>query len=287
MKTLSIVIITLLTSIAAQAKELKAYQIFDNKGKSVDIDKIMKSTEDKSHIFFGELHNNPISHWLQFELTKRLYALKKTRLVMGGEMFEADNQYIIDEYLNGKISKSSFQDEVRLWPNYNTDYKPLLEFAKEKGVPFIATNIPRRYASMAYKQNIDSLRGLTELAKSFIVPLNSFEFDSTVACYSKMITDFGDHGGVSIATAQAIKDATMAHFIAKHSNKRTVFVHYNGAYHSDKKEGIIHYLKNEVELNKILTITTVTQEDVSKLSEENTGLADFTICVPETMTTTH
>ena len=53
---------------------------------------------NKSHIFFGELHNNTISHWLQFELAKRLYALRKSRFIMGGEMFESDNQYIIDEY---------------------------------------------------------------------------------------------------------------------------------------------------------------------------------------------
>jgi uncharacterized iron-regulated protein len=287
MKKINLLLIALLCTLTINAKELKGYQIFDAKGKVVDIDKIMKASENKTHIFFGELHNNPISHWLQFELTKRMYALRKTRLVLGGEMFEADNQYIIDEYLAGKISKSSFQDEVRLWPNYNTDYQPLIEFSKEKGIPFIATNIPRRYASMVYKQNIDSLRGLTDLARSFIAPLNTFEFDSTVNCYSKMITDFGEHGGVSIATAQAIKDATMAYFISKHSNKRVVFLHFNGAYHSDKKEGIIHYLKKDVELEKILTITTVTQEDVSKISKENLGLADFTICVPETMTTTH
>ncbi|MEO9532958.1 MAG: ChaN family lipoprotein [Crocinitomicaceae bacterium] len=287
MKRISILTLLLVLLNTGQAKDLLAYQIFDAKGKSVDIDKLMKATEDKSHVFFGELHNNPISHWLQFELTKRLYAKHKKRLILGGEMFEADNQYILDEYLNGQISKSSFQDEVRLWPNYNTDYKPLIEFAKEKGLTFVASNIPRRYASMVYKQNLDSLESLSDLAKSFIVPLNRFEFDSTVNCYKTMIRDFGDHGGVSIATAQAIKDATMAHFIQKYSQKKGIFLHFNGAYHSDHKEGIIHYLKNYIELDKILTITTVSQEQVSELDKKNIGLADFTICVPETMTTTH
>ena len=32
--------------------------------------------------------------------------------------------------------------------NYKTDYKPIIEFAKENGINFIATNIPRRYAAM-------------------------------------------------------------------------------------------------------------------------------------------
>lgn len=283
------ILVTLLLMLAFQpfAKDLEAYAIFTAEGKKADITKIMKAADDKSHIFFGELHNSAIAHWLQFELTKRLYAVNKRRLVLGAEMFEADNQYIIDEYLKGQISAKSFQDEVRLWPNYNTDYKPLMEFAKEKGIPFIATNIPRRYASMVYKQNIDSLKGLSDMAKSFIAPLSTFRFDTSVACYGKMVTDFGDHGGMQIAQAQAMKDATMAHFIQKNSTKRTVFLHYNGAYHSDNKQGIIHYLKEFIDLDKILTLSTVTQEKVDKLDDANKGLADFIICVPETLTNTH
>ena len=208
-------------------------------------------------------------------------------MVLGAEMFEADNQFIIDEYLQGKITAKNFQKEVRLWPNYNTDYKPLMEFAKEHGLPFIATNIPRRYASLAYKQGVDSLMTLSDMAKSSIVPLETFEFDSTVACYAKMIYDFGDHGGVNIATAQALKDATMAHFILQNMNSRSVFMHYNGAYHSDNKQGIIYYLTKEVEVDKVMTITTVSQEKTDKLLDEYKGTADFIICVPETMTTTH
>jgi uncharacterized iron-regulated protein len=283
-----ILILTLVFSVqTANAKDLAAYVLYTSNGKKADIDDLMKATNDKRFIFFGEYHNNPISHWLQFEVTKRLYSVNKKRLVLGAEMFEADNQYIIDEYLSGKISSKNFQAEVRLWPNYDTDYKPLMEFAKEMGLPFIATNIPRRYASVAYKQGLDSLKALSENALKYIAPLETFEFDSSVACYSKMITDFGDHGGYSIAFAQAMKDATMAHFILQNIDNRSVFLHYNGAYHSDNKEGIVYYLKKEVEESKILTITTVSQESTDALSEESKGLADFIICVPESMTTTH
>ena len=285
-KFITLLLIVLCHSVS-NAKDLKAYQLFDGNGKETDFDKLMKSSQDKKFIFFGELHNNPISHWLQFELTKRLYALNKKNLVLGGEMFEADNQFIINEYLAGQISSKNFQNEVRLWPNYNTDYKPLMEFAKDRGIPFVATNIPRRYASMVYKQGMDSVARLSDHAKQYIVPLKEFKFDSTVTCYSKMIHDFGDHGGVAIATAQAIKDATMAYFILKNKTNRKVFLHFNGAYHSDNKEGIIHYLKNEINENKIMSITTVSQEKLDKLDQKNIGLADFIICVPETMTTTH
>ena len=200
-------------------------------------------------------------------------------------MFEADNQYILDEYLNGLISGKNFQSEMRLWPNYNTDYKPLVEFAKENKLKFVASNIPRRYANMVYKKGLKSLNELSDLAKSFIVPLNQFEFDSTIACYKDIYQM--QHGGEGMATAQAIKDATMAYFILKYTTPQTVFLHYQGAYHSDNYEGIIYYLKKQIDVEKILTLSTVTQENIDQLEEDNMGVADFIVCVREDMTSTH
>jgi len=261
------------------------YKIYTKKGKEVSFEKMMKATKDKSYIFMGEYHNNAVSHWLQVEVMEALYELYKKKLIMGGEMFEADNQYILDEYLKGQISAKNYQKEMRLWPNYNTDYKPLIEFAKSKELNFVASNIPRRYANMVYKKGLKSLNELSELAKSFIVPLNQFNFDSTVTCYKEIYEM--QHGGEGMATAQAIKDATMAYFILKYSKPNSVFLHFQGAYHSDNYQGIIHYLKQHVELNNILTISTVTQNNIDDLEDENKGLADFIICVRENMTNTH
>lgn len=204
---------------------------------------------------------------------------------MGAEMFEADNQYILDEYLKGQISAKNYQNEMRLWPNYNTDYKPLVEFAKENELKFIATNIPRRYANMVYKKGLSSLNDLSDLAKSFIVPLAQFEFDSTVTCYKDIYNM--PHGGEGMATAQAIKDATMSYFILKNSSPNTTFLHFQGAYHSDNYQGIVYYLKKQIEEEKILTVSTVTQENIDELLDDNKGLADFIICVKENVTSTH
>ena len=82
---------------------------------------------------------------------------------------------------------------------------------------------------MVYKKGIQSLEKLSDLAKSFIVPISTFKFDSTVTCYKDMITM--EHGGLKMAQAQGIKDATMAHFIYKNSNPTTHFLHFNGSYH--------------------------------------------------------
>ncbi len=267
--------------------DTKAFQIFTKNGNSIDFKKVVKEGATKKYIFFGEYHNNPISHWLQFELTKEMHAIHKKKLVLGAEMFEADNQFILNEYLQGLISSKNFQNEVRLWPNYNTDYKPLFEYAKEHQLKFIATNIPRRYANMVYKKGVKSLDSLSDLAKSYIAPLDKFQLDSTVACYKDLMASMDGHGGINMATAQAIKDATMSYFIQKNTTSKSVFLHYNGAYHSNNYQGIVYYLKKDVEENEIMTISTVEQKDISKLENSNKGLADFIICIPESMTKTH
>jgi hypothetical protein len=98
------------------------------------------------------------------------------------------------------------------------------------------------------------------------------------------------HASQNLPKAQALKDATMAWFIFKNLQIGETFLHFNGSYHSDNHESTVWYLN---EYNKrtatplnIITISTVEQENLSKLDEENQGKADFIICIPADMTKT-
>src|SRR5690606_7516989 len=121
--------------------------------------KLLKASEKSDLILFGEFHDNPISHWLQLELTQDVH--QKKPIVMGAEMFERENQEALNKYLNGEINQKGLDTLARLWNNYKTDYKPLVDFAKSKKIPFVATNIPRRYASMVYRGGFEVLDTLS------------------------------------------------------------------------------------------------------------------------------
>ena len=270
----------------SQSSDKPAYLIYDSDGKEVKYSKMLKDLKSAKVILFGEFHDNPISHWLEFELTVDLFNAKRKNLILGAEMFESDNQLILNEYFKNQISAKSFQKEVRLWPNYNTDYKPLIEFAKDQAIPFIATNIPRRYASMVFSKGLESLYSIDTSARKYIVPL-PIEIDTTLSQYQSLLHSMGKHGGVNFVYAQAIKDATMAYFITQNLTENSLFLHYNGAYHSDYKQGITHYLKKTITSSKIKTISTVTQEDITELQEDNKKKADYIIVVRNTMTKTH
>ena len=284
MKSTLSLLILLLTLSAVNGQKNGAYTIFDSKGKKVKYSKILKSLDASQIILFGEYHDNPITHWLQFEVTSSL--LKTNQLVLGSEVMEADNQDELNRYLAGEIDDKGLDTLARLWPNYKTDYKPLVDIAKDNKLKFVATNVPRRYARMVFKEGFESLDTLSAKEKLWIAPL-PFPFEPELSGYVGMLEMMGGHGGANLPKAQAIKDATMAHFILANYSAEQTFIHYNGAYHSNNYEGILWYLKKAQPNYKYSTISTVSQADISKLEDENKGLADFVICVDENMTSTH
>ena len=101
-----------------------------------------------------------------------------------------------------------------------------------------------------------------------------------------MLDMMGDHASPDIVKAQAVKDATMAHFILQNYSEGDKFLHINGSYHSDFHQGILWYLMNANSTLKYMTISTVYQENVQKLSKENMKRANFIICVDSDITRT-
>lgn len=270
--------------VMANAQQKPSYILYNAKGKQVGYAKMLKSLEKQDMVLFGEFHNNPISHWLQLAVTKDLHSRRE--LILAAEMFEQDNQEGLNKYLASDAKVKMPDSTVRLWNNYKTDYAPLVNFAKANKLPFVASNIPRKYASMVSKNGFEALDALTPAEKAWMAPL-PMPYDSTLPGYVKMIEMMGGHGGSNMPKAQASKDATMAYFSLQAWKPGKLLIHYNGAYHSDYYDGINWYLKKANPALKIATISTVSQKDISKLEKEHLGKADFIICVDEDMTTTY
>jgi uncharacterized iron-regulated protein len=276
-------------SVNVFSQDKPAYKIFSSSGQKSDYEILVRDVTKSDFIFFGELHDNPISHWLELELTRDLFKVKNKEIVLAAEMFETDNQILIDEYFSGIIKESSFESEIRKWTNYSTDYKPLLNFAKDNGLKFVASNVPRRYASVVASGGFDALEKISPEGKKFIVPL-PVEYDAELPCYKDMLsmnTGPEGHSSPNLPKAQAVKDATMAYSIIRNWQKGKTVIHYNGSYHSDRHMGIIWYLKKYNPDARVTTITTVMQDDIDRMKDEYKGSADYVIVVASSMTRTY
>lgn len=291
MKLTTLFFLLLLFPFLALKSDKPAYKVFNSKGHVADYDEILEAAKKSDIIFFGELHKNPIAHWLELELTKDLFAEKGANLVLGAEMFEVDNQLLINEYLSKMIRKKDFEAEAKLWPNYKTDYAPIVDFAREKGIKVIATNIPRRYAALVNNKGFEGLDSINAMERGLIASL-PIKYPDTLECYASIVKNVGDgmpaHLTANLGKAQAIKDATMAHFIMKNGAlDGKTFLHFNGAYHSDDFQSIVWYVnqairKTSFEL-KILTISCQEQENIDTISKKDAAKADFVIIIPSSM----
>jgi uncharacterized iron-regulated protein len=289
-KWLSAIVYCLLITVhCSLITDRPAYRLYNSSGRAISYQKLLRQAAEADVVLFGELHNNPICHWLELQLTKDLYALKKEQLVLAAEMFETDNQAALTGYVTGQLTDKEFAKQARLWPNYNTDYKPIVDFCRTNKIPFIAANVPRKYASLVARQG---LAALDTVANKTLLPPLPLTVDLTLPGYAAMLDMMGgNHGGggeaANFARAQAIKDATMAHSIAQNWSAGKLVLHINGDYHSKNFEGISWYLKRERPDLRVFTISSIELDDVSALPKESRTLANIMLAIPTDMTKTY
>lgn len=279
-----ILLLAATTGLSAQ-NQPETYRLFDAKGKPIAYSRLVKELATQDVVFFGEMHNCPITHWLEYKLLESLCQAHDGKIDVGMEMLEADNQLIIDEYMAGVISESQFEDECRLWPNYSTDYKPLVDFAHEHRLGLIATNIPRRYASIVKNRGLVYLDSLSQEARAYMPPLPiPYESNPQANAAFGIMSSLGKGKKANseyLGQSQGLKDATMGWNIAR--RWRRPLIHFNGNYHSDSNDGIIKYLRKYRPNTKLKTVYSVKQEDISSLDSTYLGHGDYYICIPEDM----
>jgi uncharacterized iron-regulated protein len=276
----------------------EAYRLYDSKGNPVTYEKMLKDLAKQDVVFVGEMHNCVISHWLELCILKSLHQFHGKQLAVGMEMLESDNQIIIDEYQKGQITSERFEDEMRLWPNYSTDYEPLVDFTCEQNLPLVATNVPRRYANAVKNHGIDFLDSLSDEAKRYLPPLPiSYQQNEQAGAAFGLMAQLSKGKKSNpewLSQSQAVKDATMAWNIALTLNggagKKAVashLIHFNGNYHTDSGEGIPTYLKQYAPKLSFKSIYAVRQDDITALDEYYLGHGDYYICVPSDMVTSY
>ncbi|RYF55770.1 MAG: iron-regulated protein, partial [Cytophagaceae bacterium] len=152
---------------------------------------------------------------------------------------------------------------------------------------------------MVARQGLAALDTVSATGKQQMAKL-PLTVDLTLPGYKGMLEMMGIHGGSTqggpqvenFARAQALKDATMARFILENGQftnakpGKTV-LHFNGDYHSKNFEGIVWYLRQQQPNLKIVTISSVEGENISKPQADWKGLATYVLAIPGDMTKTY
>jgi uncharacterized iron-regulated protein len=263
----------------------KYFRVFDGKGNPATIDQIVKAVGENDAVFLGELHDDAVGHAIEFEIFSRTLAeySQKRKVALSLEMFERDVQTILDEYVTGLISEQHFLLSSRPWGNYKTDYRPLVELAKEKKLDVIAANAPRRYVNMVSRNGRDSLNGLSKEARNWLAPLPYGEPSDTYAKKFKALmgtTPEAQMGIDKILASQALWDATMSNSVANYlkRNKGSLVIHLNGGFHTESHLGTVEHLLKYRPKTKVLVITIRSEDDFDSFDiTKHAGIGDFVI----------
>jgi uncharacterized iron-regulated protein len=241
--------------------ESSGLRLFGGDGRPVELEAAVERLAGAEVVLFGELHGKRPVHALEVELARALLRAKEGRLTLGAEMFEADDQLVVDEYLGGLIPHRHLVAEAKVWENHETDYRPLLDLALENGLRFLATNVPRRYANLVAREGLPALGRLSEEGRRYVAPL-PIHVDLDAPGYRAMLGMNLPMGGMPVApenlvAAQAVKDATMAHFISRELAPGRLFLHVNGTFHSDHRGGICWYLERLRPGVRVMTVASI------------------------------
>ena len=267
------------------------YRVYDGQGNPSSLDAIVMAMSGVDAVFLGEQHDDAVGHAIEAELFRRAVAeyMAKRKVALSMEMFERDTQTVVDEYLSGLISEQHFLLSSRPWPNYKTDYRPLVELAKEKKLDVVAANAPRRYVNMVSRNGRDSLNGLSKQAKMWLPPLPFPEPSTTYRdkFNALMSGNSGDpstrmnpNAAANLIYSQSLWDATMANSVANYlkANKGSLVVHLNGGFHTESRLGTIEQLMGYRPKTKAIVVTMQYADDVSKFdAAKQKGIGDFVV----------
>lgn len=273
------------SQIVAQG-DLKAYQFYQD-STPISFEKAIDVMSESNVVLFGEFHDHAMVHWLQLKAAQ--YLMKREKLIMGGEFFETDDQLLLDELLSGVTPMKKFKAEAKLWPNFETDYQPIIQLAIDSQITFIATNIPRRYASFVARNGIDTLSSFSNAARSLMPPL-PMPFSMETPGYQEVFDMMGGGHGMeseNFVKAQALKDYTMAYNIGENTKKKSLFLHFNGDFHSADNGGIYWYLNELYPKLKVTSIKVVQIMHEDTVSVDELVGGDIILVVSEDFTRTH
>lgn len=289
MKSL-LILITISFSVAVSGQDnIDAhYKIYDTRSRQVvGVENIISEMASADVLFFGEEHNDSAGHYLENKIFRALAAQYPGQVALSLEMFETDNQTVLNEYLEGRIDESRLSKDARLWSNYR-DYRPMIEFAKQNHIQVVAANPPRRYVNLVSRRGMRSLDSLSKEAKKFLPPL---PYDTLTGRYRDKFMDImkGSPGAASanIYYSQSLWDAGMGYSIYRFmkENKHKKVFHCVGKFHVEEKLGTAAQLQLRNRKLRLMNIICFSDSSFNKNSltgeewERFAPLGDYIIIV--------
>ncbi|ELV8624607.1 ChaN family lipoprotein [Vibrio cidicii] len=233
------------------------YQLNSPQGQALSLQNLPSELLTADVILIGEWHTHPGIHRFQTDLLHTLSTQRSVALSM--EQFTRDKQPVLNQYLAGEIGEQPLISEGNAWPNYESDYRPLVELAKRQGLDVIAANAPKAIVRCIGRQGIGYLDKLDETERHYLAA----EINTAESSYKDKFMASMHHGQPEQTerqyAAQITWDETMAESIVNYrkANPQTQIVHIAGKFHTEGGLGTANSILRRAPELKVVVITPV------------------------------
>ncbi len=160
-------------------------------------------------VLVGEHHTAAAHHRAQLAVISAL-ADAGRKVAVGMEMFHSDSQPHLDAWVAGRLGESEFETVYRENWNYPWPlYRPILDYARQNGLPVIGLNVPREITrQVAYK----GFAALPEKDRRDL-PFVTCDVDADYMAYIRQAYGAHGHGQMNFThfcEAQLVWDKSMA-----------------------------------------------------------------------------
>ncbi len=267
------------------------HRVYDTRRKRfIDFESMVATLSKADVVFLGEQHNDPGTHRLQLGVLDGIARRRSGPVVLALEMFERDAQAALDAYLAGTMDEAAFLAGSRPWPNYAADYRPLVEFARERNWPVVAGNVPRRLAQVVARRGLAAVDSLPPTDRALIATDLNCPRDEYWTRFRDVMGDLSGHGmqltpeqasamAWRMYESQCVKDETMGEAIAAAAAAHsTLVVHANGSFHSDYRLGTADRAKGRMPRARIAVVSFVPVADLDAADgKSRRKLGDFVV----------
>lgn len=209
-------------------------------------------------VYVGETHTAYGDHLVQLDVLRSM-AAQGDGLAIGVEWFQRPFQAVLDAYLDGSIGEAEMLRRTEYYQRWRFDYRlyrPIMQFARDNGIPVIALNAPRELTSEISRVGID---GLDEALRAQLP--DGYDFDDQA--YAETLREvFLQHDSGSgdfrrFLEVQLTWDESMAQGVAEYlqSEPGSRMVVFAGRGHIAGRSGIPNRVTRRTGL-KGATITT-------------------------------
>lgn len=234
------------------------YQFASPQGEALSLNALPQELLDADVVLIGEWHTHSAIHRFQTDFLKARQNAD-SNIALSMEQFTREHQDTLNQYLNGEIGEQVLISKAAAWPNYESDYRALVEFAKANDLDVIAANAPKPFVQCIGRKGLPYLDQLSSEQRDWVTT----EVNIGDSPYKEKFMASMHHGTPEQTekqfAAQVTWDETMAESIVDYlaTNPGKQVIHVAGKFHTEGGLGTAASISRRNPDLKVAIITPV------------------------------